>query len=184
MTILQPSYPALQSDMAIRSLAQISDLIVHHTAGPLSQTALDIDAEHRAEGWAMIGYNFVITPDGKVWRGRDMHYVPAAAYGRNLESVNVVLVGNFQSDDAGYTGRPTAEQISSLTQFCTDLHKQLPSIVRTIGHREVALLLVQLGQISSAETGNYSTACPGDQLVAQLPSVKQSVLASIRKVMG
>jgi hypothetical protein len=117
VTILDPGLPSPAFSMANRSLASISDFIVHHSAGSITQTVQEIDAEHRAIGDAMIGYNWVITPDGSVYSGRPVVYVPAATYGRNAESVNVCLVGQFQEvdlgpNDAPYTGPPSATATS------------------------------------------------------------------------
>lgn len=152
--------------MTARALSSITDLIVHHTAGATTQTPLAIDAEHRAIGDAMVAYNYIITQDGTVYDGRPLCYVPAAAYGRNAQSINVCLVGNFQSDDAGYTGPPTSAQIQSLCQLAAQLHLTIPSIVRTIGHRDVAEIFYP------ANPSDYATACPGDKLYSSLPVVK------------
>lgn len=172
--IQQVPYPAPQSQMAARSLGGITDLIFHHTAGNPNQTPLEIDAEHRAEGWAGIGYNYVIGKDGAVYAARPMMYVPAAAYGRNTESANVVLVGNFQSDDKGYTGEPTAAQLQSAKDVALWLHKQYSSISRTIGHRDVATMFFP------NDPGDYATVCPGDKFYAHLPEIKAYVLANMK----
>lgn len=165
MNLVNVNYPNTKS-MASRQISDITDFIIHHTAGALTQTPLQIDAEHRAIGMAMIGYNYVITPDGVVSIGRPNFYVPAAAFGRNMESLNVSLVGNFQHDDSGYTGPPTAEQIASLNELSVYVHATYPSIVRTIGHRDVATMFYP------DNTGDYSTACPGDELYALVPAVR------------
>jgi len=173
MVIHPVNYPAPEFGMAPRSLSAITDFIVHHSAGALTQTPLDIDAEHRGEGWAMIGYNFVITPNGEIYEGRPLTVVPSAAYGRNTESLNVVLIGQFQPDAAAFTGNPTEAQLLSLRDLCLAMHKKFPSIVRTIGHRDVAPMFYPSDQ------GDYSTACPGDRLYAELPAIRQYVGAHV-----
>jgi hypothetical protein len=55
MNIVHPAYPPPAFAMTPRLLSVISDFILHHSDGPSDQTPLEIDAEHRAEGWAMIG---------------------------------------------------------------------------------------------------------------------------------
>lgn len=173
MDIEQVHYPAPQFAMTPRSLADVTDLIVHHTAGSLTQTPLEIDQEHRNIGDAMIAYNFVITPDGKVHEGRPVSYVPAAAYGRNAQSVNVVLVGQFQPDAPNYTGPPTAAQLDALLQFGIWVHRELPSIVRTIGHCNVAPMFYP------QDTADYATDCPGKKLIDQLPSIKARIARAL-----
>lgn len=175
MLITKAGYSPATFAMTARALSSITDLIIHHSAGSTQQTAIAIDREHRLIGDAMIGYNFVITPDGTVYDGRPLCFVPAAAYGRNLQSVNVCIVGNFQSDDRGYTGPPTSEQIASLKTLAAQLHTQIPSICRTIGHRDVAPLFY-------AGDGDYATACPGDKLYALLADVRAYCAAQRRHV--
>jgi hypothetical protein len=171
MTIVQPNYAAPLFAMTPRALSDITDLIVHHSDGPWAQTALEIDAEHRALNPpdAMIAYNYVVGHDGTVWAGRALDVVPAAAFGRNLESVNVCLTGDFQPNTPGFCGKPTAEQMQSLKGLAVYLHRMLPTIVRTIGHRDVAPLFYPTNQ------GDYSTACPGQNLYDLLGDVKAYV---------
>ena len=154
---------------APRSLSSITDIIVHHSAGTLKQTPLDIDQEHRNRGMSGIGYNYVIVPSGTVFSGRPPEVVPAAAYGRNAESLNICVIGNFEPTDSGYTGKPTPAQLSSLKDLVVYLHHKFPTIVRTIGHRDVATLF------HPNNTADYSTACPGQDLYWELPHILEEV---------
>lgn len=172
MVIKDPNLAAPQSDMQPRATSSITDFIVHHTDGPADQSVAAIDLEHRAIGDAMIAYNWVITKDGTVWSGRPVDYVPAAAYGRNAQSVDVVLTGQFQPDAANYTGPPTAAQMASLEALCVYAHRTFPSIVRTIGHRDVAPMFYN-------GDGNYATACPGDDCYKLLPAMVKRVAAAL-----
>ena len=166
MIIIHVDYGAPAHEMTPRELSQITDLIIHHSAGSLSETVHDIDSQHRAQGWSMIGYNFVITPDGQVYAGRDLHVVPSAAYGRNTQSVNVCLIGNFQQGDKGYTGPPTKAQLDSLKALSVSLHKSIPTINCTIAHGDVAL------KYYASNPGDYATACCGSELKAFLPELR------------
>lgn len=166
-------YPEPKFDMTYRNESDIIYAIVHHTAGALRQTALDIDAEHRAIGDAMIAYNMVITPDGQVYDGRPEQYDSAAAFGANGTSVDVVCVGNFQSDDAGYTGPPTDAQLNALLQVLTYWHRKYPRIQRTLGHQQVASVLYP------TNPAPYATACPGDKMMAVLPGIIDKVRAAV-----
>lgn len=169
--IFSVNYPSSAFAMATRSLSEASDLIFHHSDGAGDQPILDIDAEHRAQGWAMIGYNYIIPSDGKIYAGRPMIYVPSAAYGRNTESVNVCLLGRFEPGTPGYAP-PTSAQVQSAKLMAVYLHAQYPSIVRTIGHRDVATTFYP------NDPGDYSTACPGDALEALLPDIRAFVVAN------
>lgn len=172
--IQKPAYPSPATPMSPRSLRTITDLIFHHTAGPAVQSALAIDQEHRNEGWCMIGYNYVIDHYGTISEGRPAEYVPSAAYGRNAQSINVCLTGNFQSNDAGYTGEPSPAQINSAKLLAEYLHKQYPTIVRTIGHCDVARMFFPQDQ------ADYATACPGNTFYSQIPMIKTYVLNGMK----
>lgn len=175
MNIVQVKYPPF-GNMTPRALASISDFICHHSAGNPDQTPLEIDAEHRNIGDACIAYNWVVGKDGTVYAGRPVEFVPAAAFGRNSQSVNVCLTGNFQADDAGYTGPPTSQQMSSLNDLCLWAHKQSPTIVRTIGHRDVATMFYP------NDTAPYATACPGSELYKQIDDVIKYVSGHLSKL--
>jgi N-acetylmuramoyl-L-alanine amidase len=167
MKILQVSYP-VHDALSGRNLSLVTDFIVHHSDGALTQGPLDIDIEHRNRGWAMIGYHYVITPNGDVYEGRPITTVPAAAYGRNLQSVDVCLVGDFQPGTPGFSGSPTEAQVASLKELRHYIQQVVPSIARTIGHRDVA------PDFYPQDEGDYSTACPGDNLEKLLPEIRSA----------
>lgn len=173
MTILSPPYPT-PGHMTPRDEKDITDLIIHHTAGPVHQTVEEIDAEHRAIGDAMIAYNWVIVPDGTVYVGRPAGFVPAASYGRNTQSLAVCLVGNFEKGDPGFTGPPSAAQVASLISLGKMIHQRFPHIVRTIGHNQVASLFY-------GGSGDYATLCPGSLLIAQLDHIRKEILTPLLK---
>ena len=171
MTINSPNYPPF-GDMLTRDLHTVTDLIIHHSAGALSETPEQIDAQHRSQGWSGIGYHFVITPDGQIYQGRPMTAVPAAAQDDNSKSVDICLIGDFQSDDAGFTGEPTAAQLDALLDLSVFVHQKRPNIVRTIGHRDVACLF---------DDPSVATACPGDDLYAHIPGLKSGIWEALHK---
>lgn len=175
MKVIDVAYPPA-GYMQARSGTSITDFIVHHTAGNIHQTPLEICQEHLARGFATIGYNWLIGIDGTVYEGRHPGFVPSAAYGRNSVSVNVAVIGNFEMGDAEYSGPPSPQQIQSLKELCVYAHVTFPSIVRTIGHRDVALLFYP-----GLERNNYSTLCPGSQLYELIPEIKEYVLEKVHK---
>lgn len=171
-----PNYPSPGDNYATRSISHITDLIIHHTAGPVTQTPLDIDSEHRAKGMAFIAYNWLINPQGTIFKGRPIEWVSAASYGRNQQSVAVCLIGNFHADDSGYTGRPTGAQLDALNRLAVLSHIHIPSIARTIGHSDVAKLLYPGNTKEDLENrGHYATACPGSELYKLIPQVQEFV---------
>lgn len=81
-------------------------IIFHHS---LSDTG-NVDtfrAYHMANGWADIGYHFVIAKDGKIQNGRNLRFIGAHALGKNMNSIGVCLIGDFRKYE------PTIKQIEA-----------------------------------------------------------------------
>ncbi|MBS0188200.1 MAG: N-acetylmuramoyl-L-alanine amidase [Planctomycetes bacterium] len=139
----------------IRSLANpmngVNKITVHHDAIPSQNIRTQRDAvarlnqvraSHLREGWADIGYHYVIDPQGRVWEARPLGYQGAHVKDKNEHNIGVMCMGNFEMQ------RPTPQQIAALDAFVATLmqrHKIPNSRVYT--HQE-------LGQ----------TACPGRNL--------------------
>lgn len=172
MNIVSVAYPPPAFAMTPRDVSQITTLIIHHSDGAPNQSPLDVDAEHRAEGWAMIGYNWFIGGDGTVYEGRPSNVVPSAAYGDNSPSVDVCLAGDFEPGTDGYQSEVPAVQLQALKDLAVEVHQHYPTITGTIGHRDVAALYPN-------DPGDYSTACPGDACYAQIPAVKAYVAGKL-----
>ena len=159
--IVDPGYPAPTSPFTTRAESSISDLVVHHTAGPKSQTPLEIDAFERGRGDIGMPYTWLIDDAGTIYSGRPPEAVSAASFGRNRQSIAVCLIGDFQRDDPGFNGPPSDAALKSLYDLVLWAHHKYPSIIRTYPH----------GAISDMFFGgdsNYATACAGDQLDAKL----------------
>lgn len=138
--------------MVQRSLDTIRRIVVHHSAGPRSQSFESIERYHtgpepQGRGWLAIGYHWVVLGDGSVRCGRPANLVGAHAYGHNVDSVGICVVG--------HNGRPGEEwsevQVHALRQLMTTLRGLWPAAL-VLGHRDVG-----------------ATVCPGTD-VAQLIS--------------
>ena len=82
-------------------------IVIHHTG---SVRDVDFGAEkihemHINQGWAGIGYHFVIRKDGIVERGRPEWAVGSHAYGHNGHTLGIHLSGDFNA------AQPTEKQI-------------------------------------------------------------------------
>lgn len=162
--ILDPHLPPPTQPFEDRDMSGVVYAIVHHSDTPLDTTVAAIDQGHRARGFIYVGYHFEITTDGKVYAGRPITAVPAAAEGFNTDSVDICLIGDFQSDDPGYNGPPSAQQIYALEQLLVQVHQQVPSITATKGHGEL-----------------MPDDCPGDKVKLLLPAIKQYVYDQLQK---
>lgn len=124
-------------------------IVVHHTASSDDLTTSDIHQMHLNNGWAGVGYHFVLEKDGSVHQGRPVWAQGAHAEGHNFESIGVNLVGNFDEGD----NEPTDEQMESLKILLDDLKFAYPG-ASIVGHRDL-----------------NATACPGRNLYDRLKEV-------------
>jgi len=128
-------------------LQGLTHVVIHHSAGPPSQTFEEIERFHTTptasggKGFLAIGYHVVILPDGRVRHGRRLPVqgahapnpvrkdVPAPSF--NATSIGVCLIG-----DNTVPGREwTAEQVLSLRRYLDALDKVAPGLT-LLGHRD------------------------------------------------
>ena len=114
------------------------DLIVIHcsaTRASRSYTVDDCRRDHRARGFANIGYHYYITRDGVVHAGRPLYQEGAHARGYNKYSIGICYEGGL--DD---TGRPadtrTPEQRICLELLLDRLTIDYPH-ARVVGHHQL-----------------------------------------------
>lgn len=122
-------------------------IVIHHTGNTTDDDkgAEWINELHcKANGWAAIGYHFVIRKDGTIERGRPEWASGAHSVGYNNEAIGICVSGNF------LLGQPTPAQIESLAMLlanlCADYHLPIDRD-HILGHREL-----------------NATGCPGDNL--------------------
>ncbi len=88
----------------------------------------EIDKWHRARGFVMIGYHFVIRRGGLVERGRPLMVKGAHAKGQNSDSIGICLAGGI--DEAGDPELNfTDEQYESLYALEAHLLNMFPNAV-------------------------------------------------------
>lgn len=103
-----------------------------------AQAIREIQAGHMAQGWADIGYNYLIAPhSGRIYEGRGANVVGAHCPGKNTEPGVALL---WMSG----TQLPPKVALQSVQDIGVWLRQQ-----RLAGHREA-----------------YPTACPGDAIMA------------------
>lgn len=142
-------------DLKFNSLSEryVTDMIVvHHTGNPSDDdlSAEDIHEMHQNQGWAGIGYHYVIRKNGQIEQGRPDWAVGSHAYGENWHSIGIHVSGNFEEAE------PTEYQIESLAYLIGWLCEEydLDPSVAVVGHRDL-----------------MATACPGENLYEMLNTV-------------
>ena len=123
------------------SRRNITKIIVHCTATPEGRphTVSDIRAWHtapkpRGNGWADIGYHYVIGLNGERWNGRDVNLVGAHCEGQNANSIGVVYVGGVDKKMQTKDTR-TDKQKAALVKLLKELRRIYPK-AKIYGHRD------------------------------------------------
>ncbi len=111
-------------------------IVCHCTSTPVSQqvTVEDIDSWHRARGWSMIGYHWVIYQDGTIHAGRPESFAGAHVRGYNSHAIGVCYVGGI-NELGRYDDTRTPAQKASLWHLLKILRLAYPQ-ARIIGHRD------------------------------------------------
>jgi hypothetical protein len=136
-------------------------LTIHHTAEPATTKRLadsyremrDLQRMHQqGEGWADLGYHYLIDQAGRVLEGRPMHAQGAHAGNSELNrgNIGICLIGNFfpqpeRGDDYAMAQIPSGEQMAALDRLTSALQNHYGITDSQIwGHQDLK-----------------QTACPG-----------------------
>lgn len=158
----------------------VTHLIVHHTAdGPLTNFAAWVRAiwnfHVNSNGWADIGYNYLIAPDGTIFEGRagGDNVVGAHFSCQNGNTMGVAILGDYTRV------APPAAAMDALARLLAWRASALRlNVLSSTVHAGTRL---DLPVISSHRDGNPSplactrTACPGDMLYPLLPRLRNEV---------
>ncbi len=129
----------------------LNQVIIHHSALPLTDGPLEIQRLHTEEkGFADIGYHFLINEKGQLFEGRSLQVRGAHTYGANYASLGICLLGNFEEI------QPAPVQLAVLKILLPDLISRFPLISRLAGHRDY---------------NPGITLCPGANLYPLLPDI-------------
>jgi hypothetical protein len=167
----------------------LSGAIVHHTASTNSYTAAQsaalmrgFQAYHvKSNGWADIGYNFLVDRYGQIFEGRyggiDRNVVGAHAQGFNTGSVGVAVIGTF--DSTGITPAARAALVSLLAWRLDVAHVDPLSTLNFLsgGNPRFAVgMSVPLRAVSGHRDTGF-TSCPGTILYGALPAIARETAA-------
>jgi N-acetylmuramoyl-L-alanine amidase len=121
-------------------------LVIHCSAtrAVMDVGAADVRRWHRAQGWADIGYHYVIRRSGKVETGRRVDMIGSHVKGHNVDSVGICLVGGLNNETFKPENNYTPQQWHSLINLLKMLLKKYPK-AKVLGHRDFP---------------NVSKACP------------------------
>jgi len=114
-------------------------IVVHCTATPRGRdvTVAEVDAWHRARGFASIGYHYLVRIDGTIEKGRAEDRIGAHCLGKNACSIGVCYVGGVECDGRTPCDTRTPAQRTALVKLLTDLRRRYPK-AEICGHRDFA----------------------------------------------
>ena len=119
-------------------MRKITELIIHCSATPEGKdyTVADIDRWHKARGFKMIGYHYVIYRDGSIHTGRPLEMVGAHCTSHNAHSIGICYIGGL---DRSGNPKDTRTQVQKdvLWSLVKSLQKRFPDAT-VHGHREFA----------------------------------------------
>jgi N-acetylmuramoyl-L-alanine amidase len=113
-------------------------LVIHCSATRAIQDvgAKDIRKWHvEGNGWADIGYHFVIRRSGKVEIGRRVDEIGTHVQGHNTDSVGICLVGGLNNATFKPENNFTPQQWDALKKLLAGLLKKYPR-AKVLGHRD------------------------------------------------
>ena len=116
---------------------RIELIVIHCSATRATQryTVDDCRRDHRARGFADIGYHYYITRDGVVHAGRVLYQVGAHATGYNRYSIGICYEGGLNERGLPADTR-TPEQKDTLQKLLKRLKEDYPE-ARVVGHRDL-----------------------------------------------
>ncbi|MGW8953510.1 peptidoglycan-binding protein [Streptomyces sp. NPDC055709] len=101
-----------------------------------------IDRQHQNQGWAGIGYNFVIDQDGTIFEGRGWNLQGAHCPGHNVSGIGVqIAIGGDQE--------PSAKALAAARALYDEACRKTGRTLAKKGHKD-----------------GFATACPGGKLYA------------------
>ena len=154
--------------------SDIDAIVIHCSATRPGQDihASDIDKWHKERGFSMIGYNYVITLDGKVEIGRPLtmdgaHCNTAGVSGKayNKHSIGICYVGGLDRFGSPADTRTHAQK-SALVDLVYRLINEYPNIKEVIGHRDASPDKNGDGKITRNE---WIKQCPCFEVRAEFP---------------
>lgn len=110
-----------------------TDAVVLHHAQAATASAQDIHRWHLNNGWAGIGYHYVVRKDGTVQRGRPEQVIGAHAGSRNdynSRSIGICFEGDFMRERMG------EKQLAAGRELLRDIMRRYGPLV-ILTHRDV-----------------------------------------------
>jgi len=137
------SWNARSPHKNIEPMGRVDKITVHHSGGDDVWSSSEADTaeeirkiqryHQKEQGWADIGYHYVIDRTGAIWQGRRLRYQGAHARGSaNHGNVGIVLLGNYVHQSVSRAQKDSLELL--LETLCEHFSVPAGSVYT---HREI-----------------------------------------------
>jgi hypothetical protein len=155
------------------SLTTVSHLIVHHSAGTnvsndWGAIVLAIWNLHvYTNGWADVGYNWLISPDGTLYEGRGGgdNVLGAHFCGKNTGTMGVCLIGTYTNVNPPDTMMKKLSEIFAWKACQRSVDPNIQSFHASTGFNLFGI---------SGHRDGCSTECPGQKVYDQISLIRKS----------
>lgn len=169
---------------------KIKAVVVHHTADSNDYTCAEAPAVIRGIyayhvmqlGWKDIGYNFLVDRCGTLYEGRkggvDRPVMGAHAYGFNTETTGVSVLGTYTDVTPSQAVLAAVARVAAwkLGQYGVNPAGTATLTAGDAGRNYFGTTWAKGARLSfpaiHGHRDGYNTQCPGDQLYAQLPTIR------------
>ncbi|MCF6268456.1 MAG: Ig-like domain-containing protein [Melioribacteraceae bacterium] len=170
-------------NVSSRSLTDVTHLIIHHSAGntvsnDFAAVVLAYWSYHvNGNGWDDIGYNWLVDPNGVLYKGRawksatEENVRGAHNSGKNSNTSGICLIGNYMSAIPSDSG---LNKLASISAFLSDKYGIDPvgeSYHNAIGRTN--------DNITGHGQSGGGTACPGTQMINRMQSIRELTFSKI-----
>jgi len=165
---------------ATRLRSNISQIVIHHTAGPANQSRLDIEAGWRGMGWWNGGYHEMIHANGTVELCYNPEVVANGVFGHNGHSYHIAFIGHTN---------PTPAQRRALITRTNFWQRELNvSISQVFGHGQLTPTLcpgMDMNRFRSDLSGGSSSGSSlSDSDVSSINHRAQTLTREMLPVLG
>ncbi len=173
-------------NVSSRSLTNVTHIIIHHSAG--STVSNDYAAVVKSywnyhvntHGWADIGYNWLVDPNGVLYKGRawksstQENVMGAHNSGKNGNTVGICFIGNYVSNIPSDKGLNMLASISAFLSTKYGIDPEGKSYHNAIGKTNY--------NITGHGQSGGGTSCPGTQIKNRMQSIRELTASKVLDV--
>lgn len=170
-------------NVSTRSLTDVTHVIIHHSAA--NTVSNDYAAVVRTywdwhvngNGWDDIGYNWLVDPNGVIYKGRawksdtQENIMGAHNSGKNSGTVGICFIGNYVSTIPSENG---LNKVASIAAFLCNKYGIDPE-----GQSYHAAISRVNDNISGHGQSGGGTECPGIQMINRMPLIRELTISKI-----